>query len=70
MDLGLPKLSGDEVCRKIRAFDPSANFIIASGYLDPMIKTELSQVGVKGYIQKPYSPIEILKKIREVIDSQ
>jgi two-component system cell cycle sensor histidine kinase/response regulator CckA len=70
MDLGLPKLSGDEVYRRIKALDPMANVIIASGYLDPMIKMELSQVGVREYIQKPYSPIEILKKIREVIDSQ
>jgi len=70
MDLGLPKLSGDEVYQKIKALDPTANIIIASGYIDPNVKSELSQAGVREYIQKPYSPIEILKKIREVIDSQ
>jgi len=70
MDLGLPKLSGDEVYRKIKALDPLANVIIASGYLDPTVKMELDQAGVREYIQKPYSPIEILKKIREVIDSR
>ena len=67
-DIGLPKLSGHEVFQKIREINPMAKVILASGYLEPHLKSEILKAGAKAFVQKPYVPNEVLKRIREVID--
>jgi len=67
-DMGLPKLNGDEVFRRIRKINPQAKIILASGFLDPAQKSELDKAGLAQFIQKPYLPTEALKIIREVLD--
>ena len=67
-DMGLPKLNGDEVFRRIRKINPQAKIILASGFLDPTQKSELYKAGLAQFIQKPYLPTEALKIIREVLD--
>ena len=41
---------------------------LAIGYIEPNMKFELLKAGAKEFIQKPYIPNEVLKKIREAID--
>jgi CheY-like chemotaxis protein len=60
LDLDLPKISGAEVLRKIRARNPKARVLITSGYLEPEIKAALVRDGVTRFIQKPYGPEEII----------
>jgi len=67
-DIGLPKLGGDEVYKRIKALDPDANIILASGYIDPDIKNELTKAGAKHFIKKPYMPVKVLRTIREILD--
>lgn len=67
-DLGLPKFGGDEVFKHIKAIDPKAKVILASGFIDPEVKAEMQNIGVKWFIQKPYSPSDVLCTIRTVID--
>jgi signal transduction histidine kinase/CheY-like chemotaxis protein len=68
-DLGLPMLGGVEVFERIRAKDPRAKVIVASGIIDEETKSEVRRVGATHFIQKPYLPDEVLRKIREVIDT-
>lgn len=68
MDLGLPKLDGWRVFLKMKELNPNVNVILASGYLDPQLKTERLEYGVKDIIQKPYVPSNLLEKIRLVLD--
>jgi two-component system, cell cycle sensor histidine kinase and response regulator CckA len=67
-DLGLPKFGGDEVFKRIKAIDPKAKVILASGFIDPEVKAEMQNIGVKWFIQKPYSHSDILHTIRGAID--
>ncbi len=69
-DLGLPKLSGDEVLIRIRSIDPSVKLIAASGYVEPQVKSKLLEAGVKHFVQKPYLFSEILQTIRDAIDEK
>jgi two-component system cell cycle sensor histidine kinase/response regulator CckA len=68
-DLGLPKLGGEEVFRRIRAIDPKARVIMASGFVAPEVRAELLIKGVKRLVQKPYQPSEVLLAIRTVLDT-
>ncbi len=67
-DMGLPKLGGWEVFQKMREVNPRVRSILASGYLDQHLRADLLAAGAKDFIQKPYIPDEILRRIREVID--
>ncbi len=68
-DLGLPRLEGTEVARRIRKMNPSAKVIIASGFIDPVVRSELQALGVLEFVQKPYRPDAILVTVREVLDA-
>ncbi|TGJ98661.1 PAS domain S-box protein [Leptospira langatensis] len=65
-DLNLPKANGLEVLRKIRAQDRNLPLFLASGYIDPKIKADLEEIGIKCIIQKPYHFESILKKIQNI----
>jgi PAS domain S-box-containing protein len=70
MDLGLPKLRGDEVAKRIKAIDPEAGIILMSGYFDPEIRAEMERTGVNRFIQKPFPFTELTGTLRSVIDEK
>ncbi|MBI4418725.1 MAG: response regulator transcription factor, partial [Ignavibacteriales bacterium] len=69
-DIGLPKLSGWDVCRNILTANPHASVIVASGYIDPNQKSDLKDSGAKDFIHKPYLPEDVLQRIRAVLDAR
>ena len=70
LDLGLPKLGGWDVLRKILDKKSGIKVVVASGYFDPVVKTKLEAVGVRHLIQKPYSSATLLRSIRSAVDHQ
>ena len=69
-DLGLPKISGDEVLKSIRSIAPAARLVVASGFIEDDTRSNLSELGVTHFIEKPYRPAEVLRTIRESIDKK
>jgi two-component system, cell cycle sensor histidine kinase and response regulator CckA len=68
-DLGLPGISGKEEFEKLKEINLEVKVIMASGFFEPDVKSELFKAGIKGFIQKPYVPDEILRVIRCVLDA-
>ena len=66
-DLGLPRLGGREAFLKMKENRPDVRAIVASGYLEPTIRSEMLKAGVIDTIQKPYDFNDLLAKIRSVI---
>jgi PAS domain S-box-containing protein len=69
-DLGLPRLGGREAFLKMKEKKPSVRAIVASGYLEPTIRSEMLKAGVIDTIQKPYDFNDLLDKIRSVIGAE
>jgi PAS domain S-box-containing protein len=67
-DIGLPRMPGDVLFRRIRALRPSMKVIIATGYLDPDAKAALEAEGATAFIQKPYLPRDVLRKVRDILN--
>jgi PAS domain S-box-containing protein len=67
-DVGLPKRSGWDVFRMMREMDPGVKVILASGYLDFDLQTTMEEMGASDFIQKPYNPDDILRRVRNVLD--
>jgi PAS domain S-box-containing protein len=69
-DLGLPNMTGLEVCQRIRAINPNEHLILATGFLDPDVKLEFIEAGIRHFLFKPYDIREVLKVVREVLDKK
>jgi two-component system, cell cycle sensor histidine kinase and response regulator CckA len=69
-DMGLPGMTGMEVFKKLKEVDPQVKVIAASGFFEPDVKTKMDKDGAKGFIQKPYSPDEVLRILRKVLDEK
>jgi FixJ family two-component response regulator len=67
--MGLPILGGWEMFEKLQGIDPNVKVILASGFVDAEMRNEVMKKGAKDFIQKPYIPAAILKRIRDVLDS-
>jgi PAS domain S-box-containing protein len=69
-DMGLPKLSGWEAAKRMREIRPEIKIVLASGFVDPNQRSEILKNGVHDIFQKPYVPNDVLKRIREILDSK
>ncbi len=68
-DLGLPKLSGKDVLKKIKSINPSVKIVVATGFIDPEEKSDIFRNGAADIVSKPYTPRDLSQKIREVLDA-
>lgn len=66
-DMALPKFGGWTVYLMLKEINPEVKTILASGYLDPKVKTELVAGGVKDFIAKPYVPETILQSVKQAL---
>ena len=66
-DLGLPRLGGRDVFLRMKEIKPSVRAIVASGYLEPNMRTEILRAGVIDTVQKPYDFRELIERIRSII---
>ncbi len=69
-DLGLPTMTGLEVCQHIKAINPNERVILATGFLDPDMKSEFLKAGIQHFLYKPYDLRNVLKVVREVLDEK
>jgi two-component system response regulator RegX3 len=66
LDLMLPDLPGTEVCRQIRQTS-SVPVIMVSAKDDEIDKVVGLELGADDYVTKPYSPRELLARVRAVL---
>ncbi|MFO7750231.1 MAG: response regulator [Desulfobacteraceae bacterium] len=66
LDMVMPGMSGDEVFRQIKAIDPEARVLIASGYSQKHHVEQLIGQGADGFIQKPFDLAMLSEQIRLV----
>src|SRR5499427_5655165 len=64
LDLRLPGMLGQDVCRAISQANPSVPIIILSARTDVMDKVLLLELGAHDYVTKPFSPRELLARVR------
>ncbi|MGB0034027.1 MAG: response regulator [Candidatus Acidiferrales bacterium] len=70
LDVMLPKLSGPEAYVRISAEEPNVPVIFATGYsADTDLLHKVTQRGLP-VLQKPYSPRDLARKVRETLDKR
>jgi DNA-binding response OmpR family regulator len=64
LDLSLPGVPGQDVCREISQAAPNLPIIILSARTEVMDKVLLLELGAHDYVTKPFSPRELLARVR------
>jgi DNA-binding response OmpR family regulator len=67
LDLMLPDLSGNEVCRRIRETDPALPLIVISARSAEADKVRSLDLGADDYLTKPFGLAELVARIRAVL---
>lgn len=63
LDLGLPDMSGLEVCMQLRKKDVHAPILILSGSRDSNTKVALFEAGADDYLTKPFTMAELRARL-------
>jgi CheY-like chemotaxis protein len=68
-DVVMPQMSGKELAEQLQAGCPAIKVLYASGYMDDAIAHHgVLEPGI-AFIQKPFSPADVARKVREVLDA-
>ena len=68
MDIIMPKKNGIEAIAEIRELHPGVKVLFTSGYTADFIRSRGMEDGM-ALISKPVQPMELLKKIREMLEA-
>src|SRR5262249_22180414 len=67
LDLKLPSLSGKELCREFKSLAASIPIVVLSANSEVDDKVLLLELGADDYITKPFSPKELLARVRRAM---
>ncbi|MDZ4797456.1 MAG: response regulator [Bryobacteraceae bacterium] len=69
-DMVMPGMSGRELADQLRAKRPGTKVLFVSGYTDSGIVTEGELNSETAFLQKPFKPEDLGRKVREVLASR
>ncbi len=67
-DLGMPGLSGWEVCRSIRGISPKIPIGMITGWGMELDESKIDECGVDFVLSKPFDFSEVLKEVKEALE--
>lgn len=69
MDVQMPKMSGIDATRALRANPAMAAtpILVVTSFALSGDEQKAREAGATGYLAKPYSPFDLLKRIRELV---
>ncbi len=68
-DLTMPKMSGMALYKAIAALNPAIKVLLISGYRSPQELSELSSLGLQGFVPKPFNLEGLGKAVRQALDN-
>ncbi|MBI3666134.1 MAG: response regulator [Acidobacteria bacterium] len=69
LDMTMPRKSGRDTLQEIHRLAPEVPVVLSSGYTLEGGPDELMTLGARGFVQKPYRPDELVRVVREALDS-
>src|SRR5271169_241652 len=67
LDLKLPRMPGKEVCRAFKAHAAGVPVVVLSANCEVEDKVLLLELGADDYVTKPFSPKELLARVRRAM---
>ena len=70
LDLTMPHMDGEETLRALRDIRSDARVILSSGYTEQEAVNRFTDLGLAGFIQKPYQPQNLVGMIRGLLKKE
>lgn len=67
LDLSMPVMSGQETLPELQKVKPGVQVLVSSGYGKDNVLGKFAGSGVAGFIQKPYTVQQLVRKVNEAI---
>lgn len=68
LDIMMPNKSGMEALKEIRKHDPNAKIIVVTSVREQSVHDEAEEIGISGYIVKPFIKNEIIKLMNKIMN--
>lgn len=68
LDMAMPGMGGEEAFLKMKKANPAVKALLSTGYSQEGQASGIIGKGVKGFIQKPYEFIQLLAKVRQILE--
>ena len=68
-DVIMPEMSGADLSKRLTKFNPTMRVLFMSGYIDDSIVRQGVKEKEVAFLQKPFSPVSLARKVREVLDA-
>ncbi len=69
LDLGMPGMGGQQALEEIKALDPQAKVIVASGHTAGKQGGQALEAGAAAFVAKPFRQAELLSTLRRVLEA-
>ena len=68
VDIHLPYHSGLELVRYLRSdLKKETPVLIVTAFSDPQMQKQAGELGINGYVVKPFNPSDIIRQIRAIL---
>jgi nitrogen-specific signal transduction histidine kinase len=68
-DVVMPEMGGRQLLDAVRKHRPGLRVLFMSGYTDDAVLLDRGVEAADAFIQKPFTPLSLTRKVREVIDT-
>ena len=67
-DKGMPLMTGEQLARELISIRPEIPIIICTGFSDEIDEQQSKAMGIKGFLMKPVSLVDMAEMVRKVLD--
>jgi diguanylate cyclase (GGDEF)-like protein/PAS domain S-box-containing protein len=67
-DVVMPEMNGRDLANRVTAMRPGVRTLFISGHIDDLIDQHGGFTAGSGYLEKPFSPDALLRKVRELLE--
>ena len=68
-DMAMPNLSGDKLSIELIKLRPDIPILLCTGFSETISEEKARSMGIKGFLTKPITRMDLSKKIREVLEA-
>ena len=66
-DLVMPRKNGLHFCNELRTIDDEMPVLVITGFLSPEVEKKFRKIGCIDFLEKPFSPEELVRKVKELL---
>ena len=66
LDMTMPRMGGEETYKALVELNPNVRILLSSGYNEQEAVGRFAESGLAGFIQKPYTPTELITVVRRI----